>query len=654
MLAMLCTKFSCCGLMLFLFRFLDLLFSAYPSEATRTGYRLASTENIVESFPITKPTSPVQNDPEFSFEKYALLAIRACTFNHHLNISSATEIEQHCKKVRSLLQEVERIQKSCLNREQNVDHQLLSAQLDLELVKWEQVKMHEKDPAFYLPFESLNYLMPCWGLGNVADSGFVESSKAVPYPGVADLSPMTRLMALLSRLRLLPQTLENGKANLCSPVKAFTERAISISTHFEEFLSSSVPLQVKVLVSDRSGCGHETKMLQKIGQEIIMAAKASTMAVSHFRAFLCNVLQPKSKGTSAVGKEVYDKLMYYGHFIADTSELLATGRKYFAAVTRQLEDLAQEIDPSLTWKEITETIIRRLHPSSQDLLESYMEEIRRARAHMLQCDLIPVLPKDEQVIGFHTPQFLVPFSPFGDFVNPVPFASSVQSRLHGYLMLHSISSMNLSPTEEEKLLQAQDLTWISVIAPHECYPGHHAQTLLAHQHPRIIRKYYVSPLFYEGWGLYCEELAHETGFFHKEVSMPVSSTSSQATSKQAPVVSADNFSKLARLTQLRLRLWRAARVILDICLHNGEMSFDDCRDFLVDEVMFDQSSASREVLMYASMPTYAPCYYSGYLQLMDLRSKKCSESGKCVSLLDFHSAVLSKGCLPFALLEQLL
>ena len=86
--------------------------------------------------------------------------------------------------------------------------------------------------------------------------------------------------------------------------------------------------------------------------------------------------------------------------------------------------------------------------------------------------------------------------------------------------------MKLSPAEKEILLQAQNLIWISVIAPHECYPGHHTQTLLALQHPRILRKYYVSPLFYKGWGLYCEELAYETGFFHKEVTVPVNSISS--------------------------------------------------------------------------------------------------------------------------------
>ena len=120
--------------------------------------------------------------------------------DHRLDISSSEEIKEHCDKVRRLLQEVKSVQKSCLNRGQNVDHQLLVAQLNLELVKWEGVRMHEKDPAIYLQFEALNYLLPCWGLGSVGDSRLGDSFTDAPYPGVADLSRVTRLTAL-SQLR---------------------------------------------------------------------------------------------------------------------------------------------------------------------------------------------------------------------------------------------------------------------------------------------------------------------------------------------------------------------------------------------------------------------------------------------------------------------
>ena len=39
------------------------------------------------------------------------------------------------------------------------------------------------------------------------------------------------------------------------------------------------------------------------------------------------------------------------------------------------------------------------------------------------------------------------------------------------------------------------------------------QALKSQEHPRPFRRFYCNPLFYEGWGLMCEEIAYETGFF---------------------------------------------------------------------------------------------------------------------------------------------
>jgi hypothetical protein len=46
-----------------------------------------------------------------------------------------------------------------------------------------------------------------------------------------------------------------------------------------------------------------------------------------------------------------------------------------------------------------------------------------------------------------------------------------------------------------------------------------------------------------------------------------------------------------RLTVLRNRLWRAARVILDVSLHTGRMTLEQAVDFLVDKVRFERYAA---------------------------------------------------------------
>lgn len=349
-------------------------------------------------------------------------------------------------------------------------------------------------------------------------------------------------------------------------------------------------------------------------------------------------------------------ILKYSHFIDSSQELLALGQRQFARVKAELVALAAEIDPTSTWQEITTNSIHPMHPSASKLLPTYMAEIERCRDHMVSHDLVSALPEDEKVVGFSTPKFLIPFSPLGDFLNPSPFARMGHADDHkvpriGHLMLHSIEDRKLPKPEEQKLLRGHDYTWIGVVSPHESYPGHHVQALLAQDHPRVLRKYHESILFYEGWGMYTEQLAWETGFFERELTYQPEGSSETA------VIPASMYAKLARLTQLRLQLWRAARMVLDVRLNVGELTFEGCQEFLHREVMFNAGASKGEVFMYASKPGYAPCYLAGFIMIMELRQEtrnRMEQEGKLFQLQEFHDTLLSKGCIPFQLLKTLL
>lgn len=43
---------------------------------------------------------------------------------------------------------------------------------------------------------------------------------------------------------------------------------------------------------------------------------------------------------------------------------------------------------------------------------------------------------------------------------------------------------------------------VQIIAMHEFFPGHYQQSLLAQTHVRPLRRWFVAPTLYEGWGLY--------------------------------------------------------------------------------------------------------------------------------------------------------
>ena len=571
---------------------------------------------------------------------------------------------EFCKRARSLLREAKGIKESSLTPDQLVDKEIISSQLNLELVMWEKLQMHKRDPGFYLPLNSLLYLLPCWGPERSFHSATEQSISPLAiedctYPGVNDLSISERFVALLLRLRGIPRILQNARENLSTPVKVFVTTALEICSSFQGFLENDVPQLSRMLASADPACssGHS---YQPILYEIAFASRVAAACVERYVTFLREEVLPRASPASGIGREVYESILKYSYFIDSSEELLALGERHFKKVKQELATLAKEIDATKTWQEITESVIRPMHPQASNLLSAYMAEIQRAREHMQANNVVCNLPTEEKVVGFYTPKFLVPFSPFGDFLNPSPFAGMGRGRQDvtkevkpeaqvGHLMLHSIEAMQLSEEEEEKLLRAHDYTWISVIAPHETYPGHHVQALLAQCHPRILRKYYVSPLFYEGWGLYTEELAYETGFFEKEITVVGES--------ENEVIPPPVYAKLARLTQLRLQLWRAARVILDMKINTGEFSFEECQEFLHREVMFNSRSSAGEVFMYISRPSYAVCYVTGFVLFTNLRErmiKKCLQNGQVFPIKDFHEVVLSKGSIPFKLLDILL
>ena len=591
-------------------RFVELYFSAHPEEATKMGYHpLAADQYLADSL---------------GFD-YSMHAITSIGYDASVNLYSEEEIANYVSMMKCMYREVEGIDENTLNEDQLVDLQLLQSRITLELLEWEKLERYKKDLLHYLPVDSINSLLPVWG-GNTVGSTVYMSQHV--HPGMSNTSQNYRAVCLLSRLRSLPQLLLQAEQVVSQPCKEVVETAIRTCEHLKTFLASEFPQIV-------SGFAPNADLLS----ELVSTALIGAASVNKFCQFIEESLLPNSSSGSIVGKEYYTDILRYEHLLEGTAELLAMGETHFAKIKQELVFLAAKFSPGKSWQDITRYIIWPHHPTSDKLLDAYMSEIGNARSHMLSQDLISSLPKGEKVVGFYTPEILRPFSPFGDFLNPPPFGMSNT----GQLMLHSVQALQLDPKEEERLLQAHDYTWIRVIAPHECYPGHHVQALHAQQNPRILRKFVVSTYFYEGWGLYTEELAFETGFFERNLANDTS-----------VLFSAEESNALTRLTQLRLQLWRAARVILDIKLNTGHMTFAECQEFLEREVMFDPDSSRGEVYMYLSRPGYAPCYLAGLVEIMKLRDEVKVKMGDKFTLKSFHDFLLSKGCLPFKLLRILL
>ena len=168
---------------------------------------------------------------------------------------------------------------------------------------------------------------------------------------------------------------------------------------------------------------------------------------------------------------------------------------------------------------------------------------------------------------------------------------------------------------------------IDVVAFHEAVPGHHLQLSrlqLLGNLPALQRQRSL-PVFSEGWGLYAEQLAEETGLYTDERGL---------------------------LGAVSTALMRAVRLVVDTGLHAFGWSREQAVRYAVDHVPMPPEFVAAEIDRYIVMPGQALCYLTGKLEIERLRDEARRRLGPAFSLPGFHAAVLDHGSLPMPTLGR--
>ncbi len=122
-------------------------------------------------------------------------------------------------------------------------------------------------------------------------------------------------------------------------------------------------------------------------------------------------------------------------------------------------------------------------------------------------------------------------------------------------------------------LKSRPLYALEALTLHEAVPGHHLQTSLTQELdnlPRFRRNLYVNA-FGEGWGLYCEYLGTEMGFFK------------------------DPYSLFGKLTY---EMWRACRLVLDVALHTKGWTREQGVKYLAENTALSLHEVNTEINRY--------------------------------------------------------
>ena len=157
---------------------------------------------------------------------------------------------------------------------------------------------------------------------------------------------------------------------------------------------------------------------------------------------------------------------------------------------------------------------------------------------------------------------------------------------------------------------------------HETVPGHHFQIALQVENPELPRFRRIGAFggisaLSEGWGLYAERLAAESGWYDGDPE--------------------------GLLGQLDAALFRARRLVVDTGLHAKHWTRQQGIDYGIE---------TSEVERYAVYPGQACSYMMGQLKIVELREKARQALGAKFSLRAFHDVVFNTGTVPLELLEE--
>jgi uncharacterized protein (DUF885 family) len=157
---------------------------------------------------------------------------------------------------------------------------------------------------------------------------------------------------------------------------------------------------------------------------------------------------------------------------------------------------------------------------------------------------------------------------------------------------------------------------------HEGVPGHHFQIALQNEDQslpkfRQLRAFGGISALSEGWGLYAERLAAESGWYEGDVE--------------------------GLLGQLDAELFRARRLVVDTGIHTKHWTRQQAIDYGIE---------ASEVERYVVNPGQACSYMMGELKILELRDKAKKALGPKFSFYQFHNAVFSAGTVPLDLLER--
>ena len=416
-----------------------------------------------------------------------------------------------------------------------------------------------------------------------------------------DYAPIEkRVDAMVARMEKLPKFLEEFRTRFekSRPVKLWTEVAIESCQQIPG-LFQFLAMSTKGVISDQLH-GRLAKAVTELQQP-----------VKQHLEWLQSLL-PRTKPEWALGKEKFDKWLELRGLNMTADEILRLGEKLLKELKQERDELANQIAPGKSVKEVMEMIEAKAPKTFEEALQVTKETMEKSREFILKNDLATLRP-DDRLHVLETPSFMAPLLPFAALFPPAKF----DKRQEGNYVV-------TRPRDVKNIGKHLNYASIPGTAVHEGFPGHFLQGAMSNR-GSLVRLFAGGVEVIEGWAHYCEEMMTKHGFIKGLES---------------------------RFMMVNDGIWRAVRIIVDVKLSRGEMPFDEAVDMLMKEAGMSKEAAMAEVRRYTMTPGYPLSYLIGKHLILQLRRDIEKRMGKRFNEKFFHDTITTNGELPIALLRE--
>lgn len=436
------------------------------------------------------------------------------------------------------------------------------------------------------------------------------------------LSKATNLRNVLGRMEKIPAITRVARETIGNPARAKVKTSINQTKGAINFYQD----EIYTLTGQPKGEG-----------ELGKKAAAIIAALQSYLEFLEKEVLPRSTDDGwRIGKEKFAKKLNYEIDAGITAdELLAEAESEATRVEIEMATIARLLWSSLFPKEtvppddaegrryMTRRVLAEIakdHGAPDRLVSDAQATVAEIKTFIAKKDILR-LPEPDRCKILEMPEFKRGNSVA--YLEPAP-----------PLDRDGPSEYAISPPPSDwdakkvtSYLEENNALMLKVLTIHEAYPGHYVQLEYSNRCKSLIRLYYSSGTFAEGWAVYTERMMLDEGFGNADLKL--------------------------RLQQLKFYLRAVCNSILDHKMHCSNMSDTEAMELLSGRAFQTEGEALGKIIRSKQSSCQLSTYFAGRTAFHRLRQSVQRELGDKFDLGRFHEATLDHGTLPVKYLPEL-